>query len=53
MVFTGNLLTLAYTTMLGVLLASTTATSAQETETPQVVVRAEAGEIPSAYGASA
>ena len=36
---------------LGVLLASATATSAQETENPRVVVQAEAGEIPSAYGA--
>jgi len=51
MVFTGNLLTLAYTTMLGVLLAGAKAASAQEIENPQVVVRAETGEIPSAYGA--
>src|SRR5215472_6167960 len=47
---TKRIFTLAQTT-LGVLLAGTTATSAQETETPEVVVRAEAGEIPSAYGA--
>jgi len=36
---------------LGVLLAGATGVSAQETENPQVVVQAEAGEIPSAYGA--
>src|SRR5215813_6578306 len=36
---------------LGVLLAGATAMSAQETENQQVVVQAEAGEIPSAYGA--
>jgi len=47
---TKRIFTLAHTT-LGVLLAGTTATSAQETETPQVIVRAEAAEIPSAYGA--
>jgi hypothetical protein len=34
-----------------VLLAGATAVSAQETENPQVVVRAEAEELPSAYGA--
>jgi len=34
-----------------VLLAGATAASAQETENPQVVVRAEAEELPSAYGA--
>src|SRR5262245_10134237 len=39
---------LAYTALL---VAGATAASAQETENPQVVVRAEAGEIPSAYGA--
>jgi hypothetical protein len=47
---TKRILTLAYAT-LGVLLAVATAASAQETENPQVVVQAEAGEIPSAYGA--
>ena len=36
---------------LGVLLGGATAASSQETENPQVVVQAEAGEIPSAYGA--
>jgi hypothetical protein len=36
---------------LGVLLAGATVASAQETENPQVVVQAEAREIPSAYGA--
>src|SRR5215831_4019616 len=45
-----RIFTLAHTT-LGVLLAGATSASAQETENPQVVVRAEAGEIPSAYGA--
>jgi len=39
---------LAYTALL---LAGATAASAQETENPQVIVQAEAGEIPSAYGA--
>src|SRR5437667_4438984 len=33
------------------LVVGATAANAQETENPQVVVRAEAGEIPSAYGA--
>jgi len=47
---TNRIFTRAYIT-LGVLLVSSTAASAQETENPQVVVRAEAGEIPSAYGA--
>jgi hypothetical protein len=47
---TKRIFPLAYTT-LGVLLAGATAVSAQETENPQVVVRAEAGELPSAYGA--
>src|SRR5215470_196554 len=47
---TKRISTLAHTT-LGVLLAGTTATSAQETANPPVVVQAEAGEIPSAYGA--
>src|SRR5499425_1786689 len=47
---TTRIFALAYNT-LGVLLASATAASAQETENPQVVVQAEAGEIPSAYGA--
>jgi hypothetical protein len=47
---TNRIFTLAHTT-LGVLLAGAIAASAQETENPQVVVRAEAGEIPSAYGA--
>ena len=47
---TKRLFALAYAT-LGVLLAGATAASAQETENPQVVVRAEAGEMPSAYGA--
>src|SRR5215510_8778964 len=47
---TKRIFTRAYT-MLGVLLAGATSASAQETENPQVVVRAEAGEIPSAYGA--
>ena len=41
---------LAYTA-LGVLFAGTIAASAQETQNPQVVVQAEAGELPSAYGA--
>jgi len=36
---------------LGVLLAGATGASAQETANPPVVVQAEAGEIPSAYGA--
>src|SRR5262249_12464906 len=45
-----RIFTLAHTT-LGVLLAGATAASAQETENPQVIVQAEAGEIPSAYGA--
>src|SRR5215470_1914817 len=47
---TNRIFTQAYIT-LGVLLAGAIATSAQETENPQVVVKAEAGEIPSAYGA--
>ena len=47
---TKRIFTLAHAT-LGVLLLGATAASAQETENPQVVVRAEAGEIPSAYGA--
>src|SRR6516164_1225373 len=47
---TNRIFTLAHTT-LGVLLAGAIAASAQETENPQVVVRAETGEIPSAYGA--
>src|SRR5215475_866949 len=47
---TNRIFTRAYIT-LGVLLVSSTAASAQETENPQVVVQAEAGEIPSAYGA--
>jgi hypothetical protein len=47
---TKRIFALAHTT-LDVLLAGATATSAQETENPQVVVQAEAGEIPSAYGA--
>src|SRR6266481_5200783 len=47
---TKRIFTLAHAT-LGVLLLVATAASAQETENPQVVVRAEAGEIPSAYGA--
>src|SRR5215472_2092389 len=47
---TKRIFALAYTTI-GVLLAGAAAASAQETENPQVVVRAEAGEIPSAYGA--
>src|SRR5262249_46487943 len=47
---TNRIFTRAYIT-LGVLLVSSTGASAQETENPQVVVRAEAGEIPSAYGA--
>jgi hypothetical protein len=47
---TKRLFSLAYTA-LGVLLASITAASAQETGNPQVVVHAEAGELPSAYGA--
>src|SRR2546430_17352093 len=34
-----------------ILLASVTATDAQEIESRQVVVQAEAGELPSAYGA--
>ena len=38
-------------TALGLLLAGATAASAQQTENPQVVVQAEVGEIPSAYGA--
>ena len=37
--------------VLGVLLAGATLANAQETENGQVVVEAEAGEIPSAYGA--
>lgn len=45
-----RIFTLARTT-LGVLLVGATAASAQETETPQVVVQAGAGEIASAYGA--
>jgi len=47
---TKRIFTLAHAT-LGVLLLGATAASAQETENPQVVVQAEAGEIPSAYGA--
>src|SRR5262249_56036620 len=47
---TNRIFTRAYIT-LGVLLVSSTAASAQETENPQVIVQAEAGEIPSAYGA--
>jgi hypothetical protein len=47
---TKRIFALVHTT-LGVLLAGVTAASAQETENPQVVVQAEAGEIPSAYGA--
>jgi hypothetical protein len=47
---TKRIFALAHTT-LGVLLTGATAASAQETENPQVVVQAEAGEIPSAYGA--
>jgi hypothetical protein len=47
---TRRIFALAYAT-LGVLLAGAKAASAQETENPQVVVRAEAGEMPSAYGA--
>jgi hypothetical protein len=47
---TKRIFTLASTTF-GFLLAGATAASAQETENPQIVVQAEAGEIPSAYGA--
>ena len=48
---TNRIFTLAYVT-LGVLVASaTTTTTAQEMENPEIVVRAEAREIPSAYGA--
>jgi len=47
---TKRIFTLAHAT-LGVLFLGATAASAQETENPQVVVQAEAGEIPSAYGA--
>jgi len=47
---TNRIFTLVHTT-LGVLLAGDIAASAQETENPEVVVRAEAREIPSAYGA--
>src|SRR5213592_988505 len=47
---TNRIFALAHTTI-GVLLAGAAAASAQETENPQVVVRAEAGEMPSAYGA--
>ena len=47
---TKRIFTLAHTT-LGVLLAGATPTSAQEAQNPQVVVQAEAREIPSAYGA--
>src|SRR5215469_11998242 len=47
---TNRIFTLAYTT-LGVLVTGAIAASAQETENAQVVVRAEVGEIPSAYGA--
>src|SRR5215471_14095547 len=47
---TKRIFTLAHTT-LGVLLAGAIPTSAQEAQKPQVVVQAEAGEIPSAYGA--
>jgi hypothetical protein len=41
----------SYRIALRVLLASATVASAEETENPRVVVEAEAGEIPSAYGA--
>src|SRR6516162_1917528 len=47
---TKRIFTLAHIT-LGVLLAGATPTSAQEAQNPQVVVQAEAREIPSAYGA--
>src|SRR5215475_1314550 len=47
---TKRIFTLAHP-MLGVLLAGAAAASAQETVNPQVVVQAEAGKIPSAYGA--
>src|SRR5947208_16801333 len=47
---TKRIFTLAHATV-AVLLLGATAGSAQETENPQVVVQAEAGEIPSAYGA--
>ena len=47
---TKRIFILAHTT-LGVLLAGAIAASAQETENPEIVVRAEAREIPSAYGA--
>ena len=47
---TKRIFTLAHAT-LGVMLAGATAASAQEIENPQVVVQAEAGEMPSAYGA--
>ena len=45
-----RIFTLAHAT-LGILLVGATAASSQEAENPQVVVQAEAGEIPSAYGA--
>src|SRR5215813_2428877 len=47
---TERIFSLAHAT-LGVLLAGATAASAQETENRQVVVQAEAEELPSAYGA--
>src|SRR5438477_13067226 len=47
---TKRIFTLAHATV-AVLLLGATAGSAQETENPQVVVQAEAGEIPTAYGA--
>jgi len=47
---TNRIFILAYTT-LGVLLAGAIAASAQEIENPEVIVQAEAREIPSAYGA--
>jgi len=47
---TNRIFILAHTT-LGVLLAGAIAASAQEIENPEVIVQAEAREIPSAYGA--
>src|SRR6266446_10540515 len=47
---TNRIFALAHTTI-GVLLAGAAAAIAQETENRQVVVQAEAGELPSAYGA--
>src|SRR5262245_7939066 len=47
---TNRIFTRAYIT-LGVLLVSSTGANAEGTGNPQGVVRAEAGEIPSAYGA--